>query len=321
MMTIVVQIDRLKKCKSTLFLLLLVSVGLKGQNHSNRFFSSGSEIVVDVLPENDIYYSHKCDQGITIYDLAEVFQINEEKLLRENRMNPKNPNNDGKIVKVPILKTIIAQIVPKNTDNRANIKVKYKVKKGDNLYRIAKEYFDTDVNVLLAINNKKSKDVKIGEELLVGWIAIKDRPLKPTKVKTDNSNNETVSNLNKVKKEQATKESLVTKVVNLPIKTAPEVKEQENMKIVKYYLSDVIGYWDKAALNISSYYVLHNEARPGTMMDVYNPMLKTHIKAKVLGKIPVGTYASDIQIIISPSIAKDLKILDGRFKVNIKYEQ
>jgi hypothetical protein len=66
---------------------------------------------------------------------------------------------------------------------------------------------------------------------------------------------------------------------------------------------------------------LHDEAKVGSILDIYNPMLKTHVKAKVLGKIPLSTYAEDIQIIISPAVAKELGILDARFKVNIKYEQ
>ena len=56
------------------------------------------------------------------------------------------------------------------------------------------------------------------------------------------------------------------------------------------------------------------------MMDVYNPMLKRHVRAKVLGKIPQSTYAEEVQIIINSSVARELGILDQRFKVNIKYE-
>ena len=50
-------------------------------------------------------------------------------------------------------------------------------------------------------------------------------------------------------------------------------------------------------------------------------MLKKHIKAKGIGKIPEGTYNNDIKIIINKSAAMALNILDARFKVNIKYEQ
>jgi hypothetical protein len=308
------------KCKSTLFLLLLVSVVLKGQNHSNRFFSSGSEIVVDVLPGNDIFYSHPCDKGINIYDLAEVFQINAEKLLRENKINPKSPNNDGKIVKIPIYKNLILAKPAANHGKKPQLKLKYQVKKGDNLFRIAKEYFGTDVASLAMLNNKKTTDVKIGEELLIGWLDINMKDPKPTPKFTSNKIEERKLPSKPVVSPNKTTETKNQTPIVYPVKNTSEENE-EDVKIVKYYLSDVIGFWDRTAVNSKSYFVLHDEAKIGTLMDVYNPMLKTHIKAKVIGKIPSHTYAEDIQIIISPALAKELGILDGRFKVNIKYEQ
>jgi LysM repeat protein len=316
-MTNICDIQWLKRCKSTLFLLLIGSVVISGQNQSNRFFSSGTEIVVDVLPGNDIYYSHPCDQGINIYNLAEVFQVNAEMLLKENKINPKNPKYDGKIVKIPIKRTTLVTNPNFKQTKHAHIKVRYKVKKGDNLFRISKDYFDTDLEAIKSLNNKKTNDVKIGEELLVGWLLLNDKPTK-----TFISKEQGIVKEKMQPKKIEPKTQSEPKVVAEPSKVdKKEVENSDDVKIIKYYLSDVIGFWDKSTVNTKSYFVLHNEAKPGTMMDVYNPMLKTHIKAKVLGKIPSGTYAEDIQIIISPSVAKDLRILDGRFKVNIKYEQ
>lgn len=302
----------LKKCKNTLFLLLFGIVSISAQNPNNRSFSSGSEIVVDVLPGNDIYYSHACDQGISIYNLAEVFQVNKEKLLRENKIDPKKPNYDGKVVKIPVSKSKLITNQNFKTYNQTHLKVNYIVKKGDNLYKIANEYFDTDVSTLAAINKKKTNDVKVGEQLQIGWILLNNvhNPDKNSKEKTPILKNKNVM----------ITEKRDSKAFTDSDKEIGSLKKEE-VKIIKYYLSDVIGFYDRSAGNIKSYYVLHNEARPGSLMDVYNPMLKKHIKAKVLGKLPEGTYAEDVQIIISSAVAKDLGILDARFKVNIKYEE
>jgi LysM repeat protein len=302
----------LKKCKNTLFLLLFGIVFISAQNPNNRSFSSGSEIVVDVLPGNDIYYSHVCDQGISIYNLAEVFQVNKEKLLRENKIDPKKPNYDGKVVKIPVSKSKLITNQNFKTYNQTHLKVSYIVKKGDNLYKIANEYFDTDVSTLATINKKKTNDVKVGEQLQIGWILLHGvhNPDKNSKEKTPILKNKNVM----------ITEKRDSKAFTDSDKEMGSVKKEE-VKIIKYYLSDVIGFYDRSAGNIKSYYVLHNEARPGSLMDVYNPMLKKHIKAKVLGKLPEGTYADDVQIIISSAVAKDLGILDARFKVNIKYEE
>ncbi len=312
-----------KKCKSTIILLLLCNLWVAGQDHSNRFFFSGSEIVVDVLPGNDIFYSHTCDKGINVYDLAEVFQINAEKLLRENKLNPKSPNNDGKIVKIPVAKNIIVSNANMSPGKLPHLKVKYQVKKGDNLFRIAKDYFSSDVATLTAINGKKSTDIKLGEELLIGWILVKDK--KPKTSQQTNPKHLNNSDDSKVKPKSEGKAKSINEQTKTSVtsnQTKPSIVEKtDDVKIIKYFLSDVIGYWDRNAENSKSFFVLHDEAKVGSILDIYNPMLKTHVKAKVLGKIPLSTYAEDIQIIISPAVAKELGILDARFKVNIKYEQ
>ena len=301
----------LRKCKSTAFLIFATPILICAQNLSNRFFSSGYEIVVDVLPGNDIFYSHTYDKGISIYSLAEVFQVEPEKVLRINKFNPTQPNNDGKIVKIPVRKDLL---ITNPSDKRKEIQylpVYYQVKKGESLYRISRQYFDTDVTSLLSINHKENQDIKVGEKLLVAWWPVrnskKTEPLKtkPNPVKTTTKG----QNKHEVLVPEPKKE------------TRENLSADDHVPIVKYYLSDVIGMWDRASMESKSYFVLHDEARPGTMMDVYNPMLKKHIKAKVLGKIPTGTYHDDIAIIISSAIAKDLGILDVRFKVNIKFEK
>ena len=100
-----------------------------------------------------------------------------------------------------------------------------------------------------------------------------------------------------------------------------ENTEKEEDKATKYYLSDVIGFYDKSAAESKNYYVLFNDAKVGSAIDIYNPMLRRHVKAKVIGKIPSNTYNEEVNIIISASIAKELGIFDTRFKVNVKYEK
>lgn len=268
------------------------------QEESNRFFSSGSEIVVDVLPENDIYYSHQNGQGISIYSLAEVFQISAEKVMKLNKIDPKSPNTAGKIVKIPITSSKIVRNPNLKKSNQDYLSLIYVVKKGDNLFRISKAYFNTDINTIKSINNKKTNDIQLGEAIKIGWYPRG----KTRQTKTD------------TKSPIPTTKPIITDVK--PIQNHPE----DAVKITKYYLSDVIGIYDREAGSHKNNFVLHNEAKPGTIMDIYYPMFKRHIKAKVLGKIPDGTYSSDVQIILNSSAARELGILDQRFKVNIKFE-
>lgn len=277
----------IRKCKSTFFLMIISILSLMGQQESNRFSFSGSEIVVDFLPENDMYFSQVIDTDVTIYNLAEYFQVSKEQLFKVNHLDPKKPVKVGKVVKVTLDKQ---KVNAKVSEQNKYLSLKYRVKKGDTFFKI-QQMAGVDQQTLLRINAKKSTSLLLGELLLVGYYP----KAKNSKTKKDISHPETA-------KEK-------------------DVENKDKDLITKYYLSDVIGSFDKSTLGNGQYYVLHNEARTGSMIDIYNPMLKKHIKAKVIGKIPDGTYQNDIKIIINKSAAMALNILDARFKVNIKYEQ
>ncbi|HMT54110.1 MAG TPA: LysM peptidoglycan-binding domain-containing protein [Saprospiraceae bacterium] len=299
--------SHIKKCKCSIFLLLIGSVLCFGQNQSNRFFSSGTEIVTDVLPGNDIYYSHINDQGISIYSLAKIFQVSTEMVLKVNKIDPKDPNYDGKIVKIPIKKSRISFKPAAKSPKTNTLTLVYKVKKGETLYRIAKDYLNTDVKSLMSLNGKTTPDLNTGDSLIIGYLTVQ------------NLDNRQITSKNpdpKIDFDTKNKAQRPSTILKTPVNT----ETSDEVKIVKYYLSDVIGFWDKSPSSHNNNFVLHNEAKPGTMMDVYNPMLKRHVRAKVLGKIPQSTYAEEVQIIINSSVARELGILDQRFKVNIKYE-
>jgi LysM repeat protein len=277
----------IRKCKSTFFLMIFSITWLMGQQESNRFSFSGSEIVIDFLPENDIFYSHTIDKDVTIHNLAETFQVPKEYLFKLNKLDPKKPVSFGKIVIVPLMKQ---KIFYKTDYKQKYYTLKYKVKKGDTFFKIQK-LCEVNKESLLEINSKKTTALQLNEVITIGYYP-KNHTLK-------------------------TKQPVNTQ----PTSADKNDEKKDDVIITKFYLSDVIGSFDKNNSSSDQYFVLHNVARQGSTMDIYNPMMKKHVKAKVIGKIPEGTYSEDIMIIINKSAAKELNILDTRFKVNIKYEQ
>ena len=291
-----------------LILLVSVCISLIGQSQIDHpFISSGPEIIVDVLPGNDIIYSHPYSKGISIYSLAEVFHTKVDIIFAFNQMNPTQPINEGKIVKIPLLKEEIITEKQKLHKLKKYLPIFYQIKKGETIYRISKQFFGVDQKTLISQNHKEDNNIQVGEILLVGWWAIPDKRL---------AKNQTIE---KVAKPTLTpidqqKPDISPKIDNIDSK-------EEAPQIIKYYISDAVGWWEKSVVSSKNYFVLHNDAKVGSMLDIYNPMMKNHVKAKVIGKIPTSTYSEDIQIIISPAVAKDLGILDTRFMVNIKYER
>nr|MBP6681652.1 hypothetical protein [Saprospiraceae bacterium] len=63
----------------------------------------------------------------------------------------------------------------------------------------------------------------------------------------------------------------------------------------------------------SHYYVLHPTAKVGSYMEVTNPMLHRTLTAKVAGNIPPGLYQSQVGLVVSPSVARALGVLDQQF--------
>lgn len=291
------------KCKCTFFLVLLASALSIGQSPANRFLFSASEIVVNVLPENDVYYSYVLNKGITAHHLAEVFQVPESKLTFTKAKNEIDAKNNVKIVQIPI---DVTRIVSQKKEGRGIVFVPifYIVRAKETMYRISKNYFGLASAIIEKHNQKKNSLVQVGEKLLIGWY--------PLVAKTTTE---------AIKKSRDQVKTISVLPVDPPKPKGVEVtdvKTEEN-QVIKQVQTDIIGLWDKNTTNSNHNFVLHNEAKVGSIMDIYHPMLKKHTKAKVIGRIPLGTYAQEVQIIISPATAKNLGILDTRFMVHVQY--
>jgi hypothetical protein len=48
-------------------------------------------------------------------------------------------------------------------------------------------------------------------------------------------------------------------------------------------------------------------------MEITNPMLHNTLTAKVAGNIPPGLYQSHVGLVVSPSVARALGVLDQQF--------
>ncbi|MBC7886071.1 MAG: LysM peptidoglycan-binding domain-containing protein [Saprospiraceae bacterium] len=284
---------------------------LIAQNKNNAFFSPGYDIVIDILPENDFYFGCIIEQGMSVYHLSRVFEVDLESIYSLNNLDPMQTINQGEVIKVPIDKNKVIFNPNFRTDIHPHISLYYKVKKGETLYRIAKEYLNADTESLLKINRKQTPELKDGEKLLVGWLLLNDNKKPGTKLA---ENTKAVKIVPVLKP----KEMFVT-INDIPEKEV-KVKETVVPTKIKWITSNVIAMWDRKNYVIKSLFVLHNEARIGSSMDIYFPMLKKHVKAKVLGRIPEGTYKEDINLFVSPGVARELGIRDARFMVNIKYE-
>jgi hypothetical protein len=244
--------------------------------------------------------------GVTLHEIAD-YQVSIQKKSKIRPGYTAIPVNRGYIISNPKFKKW----------KHSYVVVTYRVKKGETMYSIARQYFDTSEDFIVAINKKSDYSVKTGEELIMGWLLLpestsgearKDKKEKSGEKNTDRNNAiKTTTSQKEVRKE--------TPVRQLPEEVLPRLKEETFIQIEK----NVIGIWDKNGSASDNYYALFNEVAPGNYIEAYNPMLKRVIKAKVIGRIPAVTYAADIELILNPAAARELGLLDIRFKALVKY--
>ncbi|MEZ4911416.1 MAG: LysM peptidoglycan-binding domain-containing protein [Saprospiraceae bacterium] len=273
----------------SVFLLTAVTLHSSIGQQPNRFFSSGDSIYVDVRPGNDMYYSHEVAKGTTLYSLAQTFDVNEQSIRIANQLKFKETLGLGEIVEVPLSKDKILLNKPKT----AFLALWYSVKPKETLYSISKK-FHLEIKSILGLNHKKTSELKVGENILLGYIVINNLVTEVQKKASETSN---LANQTKNPNET------VVSAFN-PIKVVSE---------------DIIAGWDKHSDNFSTFIVLHNKAKIGSIMEISYPMMGRKINAKVIGRIPYGPYKKEISMWVSPSTAKALGVLDNRFRVQVSY--
>ena len=340
--------------KFTFIVLLVCITGAYSQQSSNPLIDQGSEVLIDRLPENDFYYTHIFQQGQTVYSLARTFKTSVSEIYAMNNLTAKSPIDIGQTVKVPF--SLDALYTEKSSSVQSSNKfvpVYYEAQPKETLYRIGKTYFGQDVSTFSKRNKINGTSISIGQKLLIGWLPINgqgavvqvnttivkaDEPKKvevlaktendarPTREKfittivtpesiTESENKVRVPNPNEIKDVIATAseelpDSLATKLAAPIIEVAPTTRKRRTRGI---------GIWERDGQARDMAFVLHHTAKKGSIIELYNPQLNLRTRAKVLGRIPLGTYPSDVSVIMSRKVANSLGALDTRFMVELTF--
>lgn len=340
---------------TTIILLFqLFVIGAHAQFQKTPLFHDSDVITLQFIPNDGYFYNHKIEKGNTIYSLSRTFNVTVASILTLNNLDMDVPVEVGQNVKIPVNPIIIYQGNDITSLPGKYIPVHYTVKPKETLFRIAKMYFNQSVEDLRKKNNLSSNNLEIGQQLLVGWIPVDGTTLPSSVVKTiiDEQEHEKVvtstdTPLTSTTEQHATLEKVITHNQNFPVveseieteEIATQVVAAPDSSVVQKMPDDgrkllmgtkdgskmtmtsrnMVAHWDKNIPDNGVAYALHNEAVPNTYIELYNPNLKRSIRAKVIGKIPFGSYTSDVQLVISPRAARLLGGLDQRFRVEAKY--
>lgn len=125
--------------------------------------SSDEEQIV-VVP---IYEDYTVKKGESLYSIAKKFNTTTEVIKQDNNLNS-NLLSIGQVLKVRVGEQIIGieECFGEGYEEDKNNYITYTVKKGDNLYSIARNY-NTSVNEIMKLNNLSSTNLSIGQVLKI----------------------------------------------------------------------------------------------------------------------------------------------------------
>ena len=132
----------------------------------------------------------------------------------------------------------------------------------------------------------------------------------PSELITKSGNKETVSSPKEIKELIAAASEELSDSQAIKLELSPPTRKLH---------SRGIGIWERDSQTTEKAFVLHHTAKKGSIIELYNPQLNLRTRAKVLGRIPLETYPSDISVIMSKKVANSLGALDTRFMVELTF--
>jgi LysM repeat protein len=259
---------------------------------------------------------HRLKRGQTLFQLSDFFKVSVEDLRKANPQFAKGTANAaGQTINIPVTKEHLVRKKSTGFSFRQHLRVLYRVKQNETVYRIAKTYLDMPVDTLLARNRTKTESVSPNSTLNIGWV-----PLSGIKVSAP-----AVVDTTAAAAPPAPAAPVISETLRRALITSEKQKEKflEMGLIQKDIVQKGVAYWSKEDTRLvrtnTSFFALHNDAAIGSTVKVYNPMYRRTLYMKVIGRIPKAGYTPDITIVLSPYAAKTLGAVDTRFHIEVTY--
>jgi len=223
-------------------------------------------------------------RGMSLYAISQHYGVGVEAILAANPDLDPRAVPLGYPLAIPLDPSNITQQTPR-LDQPA-IPLSYRIQPRETLYRIAKVYLGSTPEAVLALNPNATETLSIGQVLHIGWYLPATDPAPP--VATPDT---TLAVSDTGIRDYAAEYALA----------GAEIREQKGLAI-----------WRPGSAE-GHYFVLHPTARIGSYMEVTNPMLHRTLTAKVAGQLNPDLYPKNVGLVVSPSLAKALGVLDQQF--------
>lgn len=260
---------------------------------SLRYLTPKDTIFLQADDFGNKIFTHRMEKGQTLYSLARFYGLKLESLLAFNPSLSRNGQFSlHQPVNIPIPDSALLKVWEKGFPKAGYVPVRYVVKHGDTFYRIAKHMFNIPLDTLKRWNGLDKTILFTGMQLHVGFLSLDGIP---DSLQLRNAN------------------PFGAKMMQLQM----EFDQRSSGGKPKFHSG--AAYWQREKEGKTDVYALHRTAPVGSVIQVYNPMKKKTIYAKVIAPIPDRAYGDDIIVVLSPSLAKLLGAKDARFYVEVRY--
>jgi LysM repeat protein len=282
--------------RQLLFFILLASPFLSKAytGDSLNYLTPKDTIFLSIGYFGEKYFIHEMAPKQTLYSLARFYGLSTQELLYFNPGLQPTAVKVGSQVRVPIPNRAIKRYKTDGFIAEEHVPVYYMVKKGDTMYRIAKQHFRMPVETVMQRNQLFDHTLKPDQLLHMGWLSMQGIP--------DSLRKEVAGPLER--RNRGLRKSYY---------------QQLGKK--KEYESQGVAAWTKEHKEKSDFYALHRSAPINSIISVHNPMNRRTVYVKVIGRIPDRAYKDDVVVVLSPLSAELLGALDPRFFVRIKYHR
>ena len=279
--------------KTPLFALfwLYLSASLSAQEDKPSPLLNSRDSLLLTIEDGKKFIHHPIKAKQTLFSISRYYNIGLDELFDLNPELRYNPSlQAGSRIKIPIPNKAIKRYKSSAFVASANTSIYYVVQPGDNLYQIAKRYFEMPLDSIAKRNKLKNNKIKPGQRLHMGWMGTEGIHAEWRAARQD------------------------------PESEALKLKYTEEKKNKKEISAQGVCFWPKDSKEKGALYALHREAAIGTIIYVNNPMTNRTVYAKVIGRIPEA-YERNVEIVLSPEAARKLGARDPRFFVKTKYSK
>ncbi len=264
----------------------------KAQPKSPEPILTWRDSVLLTVENGQKYLHHIVKPGQTTFSLARFYGLSLEELYHLNPGFRHDPTlRAGMLLKVPIPNRAIRRYEGALFDRMQYAPLFYVVQPGDNLFHVARRLFEMPLDTVRARNHLHNDNIQPGQMLHVGWM-----------------------NVNGILAEWRRGAPVTDSV---PERALRDRFEEESKRLTAYS-SQGVCFWNRDSNEKGDFYALHREAAVGSIIAVTNPMGGAVVHARVIGRIP-STYEPNIELILSPAAARQLRAIDPRFLVHMRY--